>query len=112
MADLKDLYDAIVVSDGPPAGHFETREHDGIRYVTTPGIRELDRAAVESALSRFKQGDWGDLNADDIRANDEVSRTRNGSLLGAYNLGSGIRIWVHHDLTISDIPTILLPDEY
>jgi hypothetical protein len=81
------------------------------QLLSTPGV--LDAAAGESLLphiSRHAAGDWGDVDAEDKRANDRalIDGTR---LLSAYRLRSGVKIWI---ITEADraATTVLLPSEY
>ena len=83
------------------------------QIVATPGalkaIRDTGKFAIDY-LARHARGDWGDLDPADWNANDEalIDGTR---ILSAYNLTSGVVIWV---ISESDRPatTILLSGEY
>jgi hypothetical protein len=61
-------------------------------------------------LDRHVVGDWGDVDKNDSRRNDEDLR-EGGRLLSAYNLPTGVKIWI---ITESDrsATTVLLPDDY
>jgi hypothetical protein len=80
--------------------------------VATPGALDaLQTAGVSpiTLLVRHQCGDWGDLETEDKRANDQA--LKHGSrLLSAYLLGT-VKLWV---ITESDrsVTTILLPSEY
>lgn len=72
-------------------------------------------------LERHLTGDWGDLDADDRRANDHAVRTRDGRLLSRYDLPSWLAanatktaLWIiTDDLADPDTATTLLwPSEY
>ena len=86
--------------------------------LATPAAREsLVEAVVtpQALLARHAAGDWGDLDADDKAANE--SSVRDGSrILSAYQLGTGVRVWVLteavDDLGRRAATTILLPEEY
>jgi hypothetical protein len=61
-------------------------------------------------LQRHQQGEWGDMDPDDLQANERA--LGDGSrLFSAYTLPNGIRLWV---ITESDrsCTTALLPLEY
>jgi hypothetical protein len=61
-------------------------------------------------LARHVTGDWGDLNADDCREN-EQSIHDGCRLLSAYLLSDGTKIWIITEADRSST-TILLPEEY
>ena len=81
--------------------------------VSTPGILSaLERNSQTPAefIGRHLLGDWGDLCAEDRRANDEAIACGH-RLLSAYRLHDGTRLWI---ITESDrsVTTLLLPAEY
>jgi hypothetical protein len=86
------------------------------QQVATPGaLRAIHQAgqSVLSFLARHAAGDWGDLDDEDKRRNDEA--LKNGSrLLSAYVLRSGVQIWVITEAVGDDgqraSTTILLPE--
>lgn len=84
------------------------------RVVATPGALEALREADSTALPylvRHASGDWGDVPAEDARANNEalVSGAR---VISGYTLRDGVtRIWVITEADRS-VTTILLPSEY
>ena len=61
-------------------------------------------------LVRHVTGDWGDLEDEDKKEN-ELSFKEGFRILSAYNLETGIKVWV---ITEADrtATTILLPDDY
>jgi hypothetical protein len=61
-------------------------------------------------VNRHWQGDWGDLDADDCRANEDALRygTR---LLSSYRLDAQTKLWIITEADRS-ATTILLPEEY
>jgi len=79
----------------------------------TPGaltaIRDTGRFAIDYIARHFR-GDWGDVCPDDWEANDTalVDGTR---LLSAYELSSGVVIWVITEADRSST-CILLPVEH
>ena len=81
--------------------------------MATPGaLRALDAAGVAALayIARHQCGDWGDVDAEDARANDQalVNGTR---LFSVYTLPTGVRVWVITEWDRS-ATTLLLPDEY
>lgn len=88
------------------------------QQVGTPAALKAIHEAGQSALqllARHVAGDWGDLDDEDKRLNDEA--LKDGSrLLSAYNLRTGVRVWVITDAADDSgnraATTILLPEEY
>ena len=67
-------------------------------------------------LDRHSKGDWGDMDPDDWRTNDE-SLTSGARLFSAYTLWNGkTRIWIITEAVGDDgkraSTTVLIPDEY
>ena len=81
------------------------------RLLVTQGVLEsVSRDELMDALARHSRGDWGLVDVDDQRANDEA--LKNGSrLLSAYQTADGTAFWV---ITEADraSTTVLLPGEY
>jgi len=89
------------------------RAFDLGQMVATPGALDaLEKASVEplSLLLRHQSCDWGDLGAEDKRANDNALKF-GGRIFSAYTLPTNERVWI---ITESDhsVTTILLPSEY
>jgi hypothetical protein len=83
------------------------------RIVATPGALAAFEGTGESPssfLARHLAGDWGELDAEDIREN-EFSLENGFRLLSAYRLSSGIKIWIITEADRS-ATTFLLPEEY
>jgi hypothetical protein len=83
------------------------------RLLATPGaLRALDEADVGALayIARHQCGDWGDVCADDARANDQAlgDGTR---LFSVYTLPTGVRVWIITEWDRSST-TILLPEDY
>ncbi len=79
--------------------------------VATPGaLCVLTREEIATALHRHRSGDWGELDPEDRRANDQAL-IEGSRLLSAYHSRFGKKFWV---ITESDrsVTTILLPSEY
>ena len=79
------------------------------RVVTTQGAAEFPPAFLASCLERHASRDWGDLDAEDKRANDAAVK-HGGRVLSAYTL-RGDKIWIITEADRS-VTTILTPDEY
>jgi hypothetical protein len=64
--------------------------------VVTPGaIAALDASGndLSTFLARHQSGDWGEVDAEDVREN-ELSLEHGWRLLSAYTLKNGTKIWV------------------
>ena len=65
-------------------------------------------------LARHQQGDWGDLDSHDLKAN-ELALKEGSRILSAYHfqpaIGVSIKIWVITEADRS-VTTALLPEEY
>jgi hypothetical protein len=81
--------------------------------VATPGalaaLEEAKQVAGEF-LRRHIVGDWGEVDAEDKRAND-FDMAHGGRLLSAYTLSTGVKVWVITEADRSST-CILLPEEY
>lgn len=77
----------------------------------TPGVRDgIPPSELMQALRRHARGDWGDLDPEDLKAND--ASLRDGSrLLSAYHAKDGTKFWVITEADRS-MTTALLPEEY
>lgn len=83
------------------------------RVVATPGVVELAAETgidLASYLRRHAKGDWGDLDNEDKKTNDEALRYGN-RLLSAYEVGNGDKIWIITEWDRS-VTTLLKPEEY
>lgn len=84
------------------------------RPVITPAAQAtLDAARIEGVLllARHLHGDWGQLSAEDLAAN-ELALLTGKRLLSSYNLPNGwCRIWIITEADRS-VTTILLPEDY
>jgi hypothetical protein len=77
----------------------------------TPGVHlGIPPSEVLQALRRHAHGDWGDLDADDRRAN-EISLADGTRLLSAYTSKDGKKFWIVTEADRSST-TVLLPEEY
>lgn len=87
------------------------------RLVATPGaLTKVANARMRACLVRHAQGDWGDVDADDKRAND-YDLTHGGRLLSVYAIDPARpaegdnRFWIITEADRSST-CVLLPDEY
>jgi hypothetical protein len=83
------------------------------RLVMTPGFRDAMLRTGQSPtrfLLRHSQGDWGELDDEDRRANDRAVLAGE-RLLSAYRLADGTAFWVVTEWDRS-ATTLLLPSEY
>jgi len=91
---------------GPAFAKFELGE-----IVVTPGAAlRLDPKDVQNSIARHTRGDWGELEPDDRRENDERIE-KGGPLASIYKDSRGTTFYI---LTESDrsATTVLLPEEY
>lgn len=81
------------------------------QLVSTPGAFDLSIGGVNLAsyLNRHMQGDWGDLCAEDKRAND-TAVSSGARILSAYQTPLG-KLWIITEADRS-VTTFLLPEEY
>ena len=81
------------------------------RIYMTPGIqRKLSMASISNALARHMAGDWGDLDEEDRKANDDSVRF-GGRILSVYVDRHQTRFWIITEADRSST-TLLLPEEY
>jgi hypothetical protein len=83
------------------------------RIVATPGALEaLEQAGQEPLefLQRHQTGDWGIVPEEDKKEND-FSVSRYLRILSAYELKTGVKIWLITEADRS-VTTFLLPEEY
>ncbi|MCI0389866.1 MAG: hypothetical protein MOB07_14045 [Acidobacteria bacterium] len=79
----------------------------------TPGALEALEESVQMPnefLDRHAACDWGELCAEDKRAN-EFALTEGTRLLSAYSTAKGTKLWIITEADRSST-TILLPEEY
>jgi hypothetical protein len=83
------------------------------RLLVTPGALAAITESGESPwqfLVRHMTGDWGDLDDEDKRRNDEAVKA-GSRILSAYATAKGQRLWVITEADRS-ATTLLLPEEY
>ena len=82
------------------------------RIVATPGaLQALEKAGMSTVplLARHQSGDWGQLDAEDWRANEEAIE-HGWRVFSSYEVGSA-KVWIITEADRS-VTTILLPEEY
>ena len=67
-------------------------------------------AELIGLISCHVSGDWGDLNEEDKRQNDQAL-DRGFRIFSAYETGSGVKIWIITEADRS-VTTVLLPEDY
>lgn len=81
------------------------------RTVATPGaIESVPPSEMLRAMRRHAKGDWGDLDVEDLRANDDALKS-GGRLVSAYRTEGGTKFWIITEADRS-ATTVLLPEEY
>ena len=84
------------------------------RVVATPGaLKAIEESGghPKEYLDRHASGDWGCVDAEDWKANDDALRT-GARLLSAYKLRDNTKIWVITEAEPRAATTLLLPNEY
>jgi hypothetical protein len=76
---------------------------------------ERNEQAYVQFLRRHAEGDWGDIDSEDARANRAAVLT-GGRILSVYTLQDGTRVWCITETADDDghreATTFLLPEEY
>ena len=81
------------------------------RLLVTPGaIDLLDEDDIFDAFVRHASGNWGEVDEEDWKANDDAL-LNGGRLLSAFADRNGTRFWIITEADRSST-TILLPKEY
>ena len=78
--------------------------------ITTNALDTLKQRDVLPALRRHLQGDWGDVDAEDRKANDSAL-VHAARLLSVYHAADGTKFWIITEADRS-ATTVLLPDDY
>lgn len=78
--------------------------------VTSKAHDALSQADVTGALLRHAEADWGELEEEDWKQNDDAMLF-GGRLLSQYSSQAGTKFWIitEHDRSAT---TVLLPEEY
>ena len=78
--------------------------------ITPTALNTLNQTDVNTALVRHLRGDWGDVDEEDRRTNDQ-SLKHGARLLSVYHAANGTKFWIITEADRS-ATTILLPDDY
>ena len=87
------------------------------QIVATPAalkVLEANHVTGTHLLARHMAGDWGDLDAEDAKSNDEaIAHTGDDAqrVLSAYKMPDGSKVWIITEWDRS-VTTILLPSDY
>jgi hypothetical protein len=82
----------------------------GTLVITPAALEALPREDVVAAIRRHACGDWGDLEADDRRVNEDALK-EGARLFSAYTSRQGTRFYVITEWDRS-VTTVLLPEDY
>ena len=82
----------------------------GNTVITRAAADSVHPEDVKLCLDRHVQGDWGDLDDDDRRAN-QVALDQDLRLFSVYNDRAGVRFYIITEADRS-VTTVLLPDDY
>jgi hypothetical protein len=86
-----------------PLGRLVATPH-ALSVLTDQGIPPV------TLLERHARGDWGDLEAEDIQANQDAL-AHGWRLFSSYAVGQDIKVWIITEADRS-VTTILMPDDY
>ena len=79
-------------------------------HATPTALERLSREEITNALRQHAQGDWGEVDAHDLRANERA--LQDGSrLFSVYLATDGSKFWVITEADRS-LTTVLLPEDY
>ena len=92
------------------SGSDERQVPLGRTVMTQTAAQAIERGDVLQALARHERGDWGDVCAEDGKAND-LALVEGERLLSVYRSSSGVRFWVITEWDRS-VTTVLLPADY
>jgi hypothetical protein len=101
----------------PPQLHTRQKFPLGEVVATPAALKVIEEAGQTPGffLDRHVQGDWGEVDAGDGRANDEAV-VSGDHILSAYRTLRGVRIWIITEGVGDDgqreATTILLPEQY
>jgi hypothetical protein len=81
------------------------------QIVATPhALTAIHPQEILTALRRHAQGDWGKLDAEDLKTN-ERGLTHGGRLFSEYHSSQNVTFWVITEYDRS-ATTVLLPEDY
>ncbi len=86
----------------------------GIIVATPAALESFTRSEITDAIARHAAGDWGNLDPEDVRTNDEALKD-GGRLLSSYEI-KGKKLWIiteaEDDRGQRSATTALLPEDY
>jgi len=82
----------------------------GMLVATPNALAHVNSGEIQKALQRHVIGDWGELDAEDKKANDEALQSGE-RLLSAYKTATGTKFWIITEADRS-VTTVLLPEDY
>ncbi len=81
------------------------------QMVATPGALEAITALeLTSFINRHINGDWGNLDEEDKKMNDDAL-VHGNRLMSSYTTEQGVKIWIITEADRSST-TVLLPEDY
>ena len=86
------------------------RFQPGTVVATVGALQVADNHAILELLRRHLAGDWGDVDKDDAKANEDAI-THGERILSSYRTESGEKLWVITEADRS-ATTVLTPGEY
>jgi hypothetical protein len=78
---------------------------------TSGAMAELSMDDINTALSLYVKGNWGELEEDDWKMNDEAVKHNNDRIVAKYKSSNGVNFYIITEWDRS-YTTILLPSEY
>ena len=92
------------------ANHTVAKFRLGHIVVAPNALESITQDDILTGISRHQSGDWGDVTAEDRRANDLalVQRTR---ILSVYHAANGTQFWLITEADRSS-SCVLLPEDY
>jgi hypothetical protein len=82
--------------------------------ITPTALAAISTSAIVTALYRHHRRDWGDVDAEDRKSNDEAAAATGdeaGRVLSVYHDGPTKAFWIITEWDRS-VTTVLLPEEY
>jgi hypothetical protein len=89
----------------------------GVIVITRTCMAYLNEHRIDPLpfLQRHMAGDWGDMSANDKKAN-QVATTDGSRLFSSYRLPNEDKLWIITDAAdeagVRHVTTVLLPDDY
>ncbi len=82
----------------------------GSVVITATANECLNQTDVQAAIRRHINGDWGNLDSDDVNANESALK-HGGRILSSYTSSDETKFWIITEADRSST-TILLPEDY